>query len=363
MSKADAIMCLLEPVCHTKDMGKALSKNVLALEYLKAASSHKHNRCDNCGRRLKLHPGGLILLAPRFTTCRSCGFDNPSLLEKVAETLSAAGYDIAFDGGYSELPQCLNCGVELQVSRDFTKVFCRTCGREWSVPDFEDIMGGPLAAKLAGVLPIRPDESKLAKELLAFLDEQNLDYSTPYLVLPLAFKVEIQPGAKSGSRAETKSFFKIFSDGFKEGLADSKPKAKVAKTPKDVVYLAIFEEYLGKYSSINGAVKVEEAQFSELFKQNQDSIDPGFEITFLNKRSQSEYNSLLNELRTIFLAHQSPYQEVLFGKAKAEVKRSLQAQVQGESIAEQIQKLADLRNQGLLTESEFTAAKAKLLQA
>jgi hypothetical protein len=56
---------------------------------------------------------------PRFYTCRSCGYENPSLWEKVADGLIAAGFTIpGIEENVTDLGGCLGCGVELQVSRD-----------------------------------------------------------------------------------------------------------------------------------------------------------------------------------------------------------------------------------------------------
>ncbi len=92
-----------------------VSKKEIATRILKASLDTKHygNRCDRCGRRLKLRPGGLILwpLGGRFTECRSCGHENEGLLERAgitAEMLESAGIS-AGPRNIVDLGECMGC--------------------------------------------------------------------------------------------------------------------------------------------------------------------------------------------------------------------------------------------------------------
>lgn len=111
-----------------------------AKAFLKTSATYMYHRCAKCGRRLKYKPGAWIgTTGERFTTCRSCGYLNASLMEKVVESLIEEGYEVSgVTEGVLDLPQCLDDGIELQVSNDFTKVFCSACGREWDRASIAD---------------------------------------------------------------------------------------------------------------------------------------------------------------------------------------------------------------------------------
>ena len=350
-------------------MGKELTKAVLARTYRTLSVGHFDNRCDKCGKRLKLHPGGLILVAPRFTTCRSCGYDNPTLSEKVAERLLAEGYDLTDSSiGQSTMPQCERCDLELIVSRDFTKVFCRRCGDEWSVSDYEDILGGPISPSLAGRLPLIQDESGHATQLSQILEAEGVDYSTFFLVLPLGISDKPSKAGDTPSVPATESFgksmFKAFAEGFSEGLGDEKLRKADKKTdpiPQASCYVAVFEEYVAKYEIVDGKVVVEEVLFADISNESLEPQDTGLNLAFTKSRDSRKYEALLRDMRMIFLANSKPYQEVIFGSAKKEAEMKAKEELVATPLADQVQKLAELHKQGLLSDEEFAAAKAKLL--
>jgi hypothetical protein len=337
-------------------------KTEVALAFLKLSFDHRSNRCAQCGRRLKYQPGAFITSSGlRFMTCRSCGFENPTLTEKVAEYLSEAGYDVYEGEGVLDLPACLGDGSELQVSKDFSKVFCGTCAREWDRYEFEDIMGGPLSPQLAGALPFKAEISKVSEKLEALLEKNNVDAGLAYLVAEIPNKP-----------LETINPLKIFVSSFKEGWnqeRDKKSSSGIATptshddTFANSAFVAIYEDYIAHYSWGENSLITQEWEFDELFSQPKLSIP--FDTMNLDKNSAKKIMDLLNRFRIIHSANANPYAPELFGSAAKEANAKVETDPAGIvhiSLADELSKLAELNAQGVLTEAEFLKAKSKLLE-
>ena len=331
-------------------------RKALVKQFIKTWSSHNAKRCDRCGRRLKFHTGAWIGGSDeRYMTCRSCGYENPSLLEKVRQDLIDAGWSLTdLDSEVEALPQCLGCGVQLLVSGDFTKVFCSSCGREWDRYEFEEALGGPLDPRLAGKLPLPMDSSPVAQKLAAVLDRHDIDYGTPYLVAQLV----------SPNEGEPIGFFKGMKMGWDKERGKPVDEALVNKVlANDVRYVAIYEEYLATYTVTDETTSVTEYLFDDYLTDGEfQTIDPGFTLELPSKKTLRQFNDVLSTMRMIHRANATPFRPVLFGEAarQADLENSAQAPLHG-SLAEELERLAELRRQGLLDDAEFTAAKQRIL--
>jgi len=204
--------------------------------WLSVAMDHNSARCRYCGKRMKFATGGLIGFAGREHFCRACGREQPTFAELLGDAYGPE------DSNGIDLGSCLGDGAALQVSKDFTKVFCRRCGREWDRYEFEDIHGGALPIALAGAMPLTPDNSKDAKALLALLDQANIDTDSPFLV------VKTEPAPE----------FTSIKEAWKSGWRN-----EPSTTPKEEVWLGLFAEYIARYEHVGEDVSVEEFDFLE----------------------------------------------------------------------------------------------------
>ncbi len=340
---------------HTFPVGNQPSRAVIAKAFITTSATFMYYRCKKCGRRLKYKPGAWIgSTGERFNTCRSCGYENPSLMEKVAENLAADGYDMSVIEGILDMPQCLGDGTELQVSRDFTKVFCYVCGREWDRFEFEDIMNGPLSPQLAGAIPIKTDNSKLARRLEDLLQENDIDAGTPFLVMEA---IEIG-SAKDVSFG--KGIFTAFKQGMEEAKAGNKPSGKVVEPTH---YIAIYADSLAHYTWNGQSMSVNEIFFDDFFADPNAEIELPFPVRPLVKAQTKSAVGLLMALRAIYIANSQPYTPELFGTAARDaqanqVSSSLPMQ---SSLVDELSTLVELKTSGFLTEQEFQVAKARLL--
>lgn len=339
---------------HTFSMPTEATKKDLAKQFLKSSREHRENRCDQCGRRLKLQPGAILFSIgkmPRFYTCRSCGYENPSLWEKVADELIAAGFTIpGIEENVTDLGACLGCGVELQVSRDFTKVFCNVCGRTWDRFEFEDLMGGPISPMLAGKNALKFDSSKNAIALDELLEENDHESGNPYLVLSL----------KEKDSFESIPLGKGLLASFKAGLNEGKASKHGEPKSRDAFFLALYDDCTTFYENRNGVFSFNECKFDQIFSAMSDELELPFSQEIFTSKALNEYFDLLDRLKVIHQANLTPYAKELFGTALKK------ADVQGQSnnkpsLADELKKLADLKSEGLLTDEEFAAAKSALL--
>lgn len=339
---------------HTFLMPTEATKKDLAKQFLKSSREHRENRCDQCGRRLKLQPGAILFSVgkmPRFYTCRSCGYENPSLWEKVADELIAAGFTIpGIEENVTDLGECLGCGVELQVSRDFTKVFCNMCGRTWDRYEFEDLMGGPISPMLAGKNALKFDSSKNAIALDELLEENDYESGTPYLVLSL----------KEKDAFESMSLGKGMLASFKAGLNEGKVSKNGETKNKESFFLALYDDCTTFYESRNGEFSFKECKFDQLFSAKDDELELPFSQEIFTSKALNEYFDLLDRLKVIHQANLTPYAKELFGTALKKADEQHQPNNKP-SLADELKKLADLKSEGLLTDEEFAVAKSALL--
>lgn len=335
-------------------MSPEATKKDLAKQFLKSSPKHRENRCDKCGRRLKLQPGGIFLSLgqmPRFYTCRSCGYENPSLWEKVAGELIAAGFTIpGIEENVTDLGACLGCGVELQVSRDFTKVFCNRCGREWNRFEFEDLMERPISPILAGKNALKFDSSKSAIALDELLEKNNYESGNPYLVLSLREKDSFK------SMPLRKGMLAAFKAGLNEDKATKKSKTKSG----DSYFLALYDDCTTFYQSRDEVFSVKECKFEQMFSAKSDASELPFSQDIFTSNSLNEYFDLLDRLKVIHQANLNPYTKELFGTALKSAEEQDPSD-SNRSLADELKKLADLKSAGLLTDQEFAAAKSALL--
>ena len=348
---------MIPSICNNSVMVEQAPKSKVLLEYAKQSYGHRRNRCDKCGRRLKLEPGAFINgTMSRFSTCRSCGFENPGLGEKVVKGLIEAGYAIPDpNAGVLDLPQCLNCGFELQVSRDFTKVFCSGCSREWDRYDFEDIIGGPLSAELAGAIPIRPDTSKLSNTLTQILDVNNIDSGSPYLVK------EVFGNDSDMNLSTLKASWSAIKKGWDDGKKDDKSTDIGLKA---LQFIAIYEDCLTHYSWDGSQLRIDEVDYEDYFVDTDEKLRLPFNISFATHSALDETLALLQRFRIMHKANLSHYKPTLFGSASRDSADKLSNNPSSSSsltLSEQLEKLVDLKEKGLLTADEFVAAKTKLL--
>jgi DNA-directed RNA polymerase subunit RPC12/RpoP len=330
------------------------SRAVVATTFLKTSATFLDNRCAECGRRLKYKPGAWITsTGERFRTCRSCGYENPSLWQKVAENLAEAGYDTPdVTEGVLDLPQCLGDGTELQVSRDFTKVFCATCGREWDRYEFEDLMGYPLSPQLAGAIPLRIDDSKTARKLEKLLTDAEIDTSSPYLVLEVI---------EQGSPLDA-PLWKVLVGEFKKGIAETSDDKKETAKSEATHYLAIYADSIAHYIWADQNLKVNQVSFDTLFANAEEPVAIPFNVRPWKSQGEAVIR-LLTTFKNIYIANSAPYKAPLFGSAAREAD-ALQVSNQGQkpsSLSDELEKLASLKERGLLADDEFEAAKSKLL--
>ena len=321
-------------------MANTPPKTEIAKTLLKLSLTHTSNRCESCGRRLKYQPGAWInLTGDRFTTCRSCGHENPTLMEKVAESLTEAGYDVPGLDGILGLPNCLEDGIELQVSRDFTKVFCYGCGREWERYDFEEIMGQAISPRLAGAIPVNRDNSKIARELEVILNDQDVDAGTPFFVVNVF-------------EASTKSSFKT---SLKNGWHGIQHYG---------LYLAIYEDAICLYSWNGETLIVDRKDYVELFTNTSEDLKIPFDVSFFPKSLEKNALNFLIGFRNIYLANSAPFQQVLFGAAAKEQQELLSEQQRNDkaSMTDELLILGELYTQGLLTSDEFREAKLSVIK-
>ena len=335
--------------CHNEVVGKDVSKAEFLKQIAKVAVSHRGNRCDKCGRRLKIEPGGLLSVTiQRYGTCRSCGYENPTFSAKIAESLEDAGYNIPGMKSTADLPECFGCAVELQVSKDFTKVFCRSCGREWAREGFDDMMGGTLSPDLAGVIPVKPDKSKIAMKLEQILNDKNIDFSSPYLVIEAHDR-----------DAPVLPFFKSIKQGWNEARSENMQDSKIPAKPER--YVAIFEDYCALYILKQQELTVEEHLFEDLFEEDKEGLTFPFSSILLTAKDHARFSEIYGMMFNIFQANSKPYSDGPQGEAAQQQQTSTGPKT--DDLATQLEKLASLRSQGMLDEEEFARAKQKLLDS
>jgi hypothetical protein len=349
------------------------SLETIVKEYAKLGLAHRHNRCSECGRRLKLTPGAILFGVggpERFRTCRSCGYENPTLMEKVAQSLESQGYEVESSEQIAPLPECLNCGKELQISRDFTKVFCCKCGGAWDRYAIEEIFGYPLSPSLAGQIPIPPDNGKEAKELELLISKSEIDSGTAYRVLRVFSSTESQ---------ESRNSLSAFAEEVKYGIVAQwtapikfvkkftrKENTEDKAQETDVQYLAIYEDYIAHYVWNGEKLAVSEALYSDIFSDANASLNIPFAIATETRKSYQDFMEFWAQFWVIYRSNLEPFKEVLFGeKARAENEKLIRDASRGGSgpinLTAEIEKLAELHLKGLLTDDEFKSAKSRLL--
>ena len=365
---------------------------VILKEYAKLGLTHRHNRCTECGRRLKFTPGAILIgpaIGPqRFQTCRSCGFENPTLTQKVAESLESQGYELGDSEGSPNLPECFNCQKELLLSKDFTKAFCCKCGGAWDRFTIEEIFGYPLSPHLAGQIPIAPDNSNEAKELELLISNSDIDSGTAYRVIRVVPSDDTSQEDMSLSEIVAKNFkqeMSGFPKEFKETLvaqwtAPIKFVRKIGrKETKDdtetkegisqrigAQYVAVYEDYIAHYIWDGENLEVSEVSYADIFMDASAPLVIPFAVVTKSNKQYPDFMKFWAQFWVIYRSNLEPFKEILFGdKARAENERlanEVPPGVFGQvSLATELEKLAQLRSQGLLTDEEFQRAKSQLL--
>lgn len=345
---------------------------------LKTALTQTYNRCEHCGRRLKLQPGAFInSTGARFLACRSCGHVNQSFIERVADQMREAGIPVPGElSAVTHLNNCSECGVEIQVSKDFTKVFCRRCGREWGRYQVEEINEEPISPELAGLIPIPPASDKDATSLENLLDANDVEYGTIYFAAKMVSSNDVLDTPDEQPNLGIKFFTSAFKEGWYEGelkrAKTDKDREKV-KTKLDEAtsvrgltrqdWLAIHDGYIGYYVEQGNEIVVQrEVEFSDtLFDPEASNYELGFGVGFQSKKKEVECLSLLAEFKTIHWANATPYKEKLYGKAAQAEEEQKQATSLTVDLVAQLERLSDMHQQGILSDEEFGAAKARLL--
>jgi hypothetical protein len=373
-------------------VSKKVPVEVILKEYAKLGLTHRHNRCTECGRRLKFTPGAILIgpaIGPqRFQTCRSCGFENPTLTQKVAESLESQGYELGDSEGSPNLPECFNCQKELLLSKDFTKAFCCKCGGAWDRFTIEEIFGYPLSPHLAGQIPIAPDNSNEAKELELLISNSDIDSGTAYRVIRVVPSDDTSQEDMSLSEIVAKNFkqeMSGFPKEFKETLvaqwtAPIKFVRKIGrKETKDdtetkegisqrigAQYVAVYEDYIAHYIWDGENLEVSEVSYADIFMDASAPLVIPFAVVTKSNKQYPDFMKFWAQFWVIYRSNLEPFKEILFGdKARAENERlanEVPPGVFGQvSLATELEKLAQLRSQGLLTDEEFQNAKSRLL--
>lgn len=355
-------------------MNKSVTTDILLKEFAKLAFSQRWNRCTKCGRRLKYQPGSIILPLPgpsRFRTCRSCGFDNPTLTYLVMESLQSQGYDVQSFENTSPLPECFNCSKELLVSKDFTKVFCCKCGGAWDRFTIEEIFRYPLSPQLAGLIPFGPDNSTEARELDFLISQSEIDSGTSFKVIRVVTTEEM-------NQSDT-NLWSSFATEVKEGLiaqwtmpvrlgkkiARRDPIEEISKKT-NAEYLSVYEDYIAHYKWDGQKLEVSEVQYSDIFSDPQVPLTIPFKVATETQKEYREFMEFWAQFWVIYRSNLEPFKEAIFGeKARAEQEKvaksvSHESNTQN-SLVTELEKLANLHAQGLLTDDEFYKAKARLL--
>lgn len=336
--------------------------SVVKLQMKILAQSPNRARCHYCGKRMKFATGGLIGFAGREEFCRACGREAPPLSDFLDLTPEEWALIESYNPDkFPDIPECLGCGVKLQVSADGTKVFCMRCGREWERFEFEDIMGAPIALGQLGMIPLPFDTSRTAQKLQAKLDAAGVDSGSPFIVV---------------------EDFSDPSPEEKERIAGMKPK------PQRNAYVALYSDYLAKYIITGDQITVDERPYAELVPGDDlESYQAPFSIA-LGRKDKKNFDQCLFDILHSFVINKKPYAPVLFGTAARDA--ALQADTVGptveapshatsESAAEsmksqsgserrsaddmvaQLERLFELHKAGAFTEEEYATAKARLL--
>ena len=331
------------------------------------AQSPNRARCFYCGKRMKFATGGLIGFAGREEFCRACGREAPEL----SEVLDLTPEEWALIESYNpdkfpDIPECLGCGVKLQVSGDGTKVFCMRCGREWERFEFEDIMGEPIAIGQLGMIPLPFDTSRTAQKLQEKLDAAGVDSASPFIVV---------------------EDFSDPSPEEKERIAGMKPK------PQRTAYVALYSDYLAKYVITGDQITVDERTYADLVPGDDlESYQAPFSIA-LGRKDKKNFDQCLFDLLHSFVINKKPYAAVLFGTAARDAALQAEAastvaghgshapaesavdhsqaqatsstggseQRSGDDMVAQLERLFELHKAGAFTEEEYATAKARLL--
>lgn len=329
------------------------------------AQSPNRARCYYCGKRMKFATGGLIGFAGREEFCRACGRPAPSLGDIVDLTPEEWALIESYNPDpdhFPTIPECLGCGVKLQVSADGTKVFCMRCGREWERFEFEDIMGAPIALGQLGMIPLPFDTSRTAQKLQEKLDAAGVDSGSPFIVV---------------------EDFSDPSPEEKDRISGMKPK------PRRNAYVALYPDYLAKYVITGDQITVDERPYADLVPGDDlESYQAPFSIA-LGRKDKKNFDQYLFDILHSFVINKRPYAAPeLFGTAARDA--ALQAEAVGaaaepsstatsESAAKstnsqghsdqrsaddmvaQLERLFELYKAGAFTEEEYATAKARLL--
>ena len=373
-------------------MSKKVPVEVILKEYAKLGLTHRHNRCTECGRRLKFTPGAILIgpaIGPqRFQTCRSCGFENPTLTQKVAESLESQGYELGNSDGIPNLPECFNCQKELLLSKDFTKVFCCKCGGAWDRFTIEEIFEYPLSPHLAGLIPIAPDNGNEAKELELLISNSDIDSGTAYRVIrvvPSDGKGQEEMSLSAIMAKNFKQELSGFPKEFKETLVAQwtapikfakkigrKETTEIKETKEtssqkiDAQYLAVYEDYIAHYIWDGENLQVSEVSYADIFMDASAPLVIPFAVATKSEKQYQDFMKFWAQFWVIYRSNLEPFKEILFGdKARAESERLANEVPPGGSgqvsLAAELEKLAELRSKGLLTDEEFQSAKSRLL--
>lgn len=300
--------------------------------------SPDRSRCYYCGKRMKFVRGGLIGFGGREDFCRACGREQPPLSEIVDLSPEEWALIESFNpDSFPDLPECLQCGVKLQVSRDGTKVFCMSCTREWERFEFEDILGRAIPFEWLGRIPLEFDTSKRATTLQERLDAEGIDSSTPYLVV---HNVATQT---------------------RDDLEGGKFK-KWMNSPE--TYIACYADYFAQYVMWPDGIVAEEHAYSETLPEDDlSSFVAPFAIT-LGGKDKRKFDEMMTYLLNSYVLNKNPYQPPeLFGTAARDAALNSQAASAepSETLAAQLGQLFELHKLGALSDEEYAAAKAKLL--
>ena len=134
----------------------------------------------------------------------------------------------------------------------------------------------------------------------------------------------------------------------------------------DAQYLAVYEDYIAHYIWDGENLQVSEVSYADIFMDASAPLVIPFAVATKSEKQYQDFMKFWAQFWVIYRSNLEPFKEILFGdKARAESERLANEVPPGGSgqvsLAAELEKLAELRSKGLLTDEEFQSAKSRLL--
>jgi hypothetical protein len=153
--------------------------------------------------------------------------------------------------------------------------------------------------------------------------------------------------------------------GRKETKDDTETKEGISQRI-GAQYVAVYEDYIAHYIWDGENLEVSEVSYADIFMDASAPLVIPFAVVTKSNKQYPDFMKFWAQFWVIYRSNLEPFKEILFGdKARAENERlanEVPPGVFGQvSLATELEKLAQLRSQGLLTDEEFQNAKSRLL--